>query len=242
MNKIKIGIVEDENIIADDLQILLEEIGYLCPEPCSNYKEAIIMLSDEVPELVLLDINLAGKPDGIRIAQFIRATMNMPFIFLTANSDMETVNMAKDTRPDAYLVKPFQKADLHTAIEIALHNFNYNRQQQSATQEKKVNTSDLFIKDGEYFFRVPLDEILYISSEHVYVAIHTLQRKFLVRAALQGYIEQLDPSIFVRVHRSYVANVKKIEKINSQNVIVNNTEIPISKHYRDDLHKMLNLA
>ena len=238
---IKIGIVEDEAIIADDLQDLLISMGYACPDPCVNFKTAIAMLQAEAPDLVLLDINLYGKPDGIRIASYIRANLNIPFIFLTANTDADTVAMAKETRPDAYLVKPFQKADLYTAIEIALYNFNYNKRTAPRNSKSALNDT-LFIKDGDYFHKVNVDDILYLSSEHVYVTVHTAQRKFLVRTSMQEYLEHFDPSLFVRVHRSHVVNIKQINKINSNCVYIGTDEVPMSKNHREDLLKMLNLS
>jgi DNA-binding LytR/AlgR family response regulator len=236
----KIGIVEDESIIADDLAILLEDIGYHCTEPCSNYTDAVAMLHSELPDLVLLDIMLFGKPDGIRLAHYVRNHRNIPVIFLTANSDEVTLAEAKLARPDAFLVKPFQKASLHTAIEVALHNFNFNN-------SNKVNTHSsllkdiLFIKEGEYFHKIAFEDILYLSSEHVYVTVHTTKRKFLVRATMQEYLVNFDPAVFFRVHRGYVANLKKIDKINSSHIIIDNMEVPLSKQYRHELQALLNL-
>jgi two-component system, LytTR family, response regulator LytT len=241
MNKITIGIVEDESIIADDLQALLQDMDYICPEPCGNYNDAIAMIEQKKPDIVILDINLHGKPDGIRIAHYVRENYCIPFIFLTANSDAETVNKAKETRPNAYLVKPFQKADLYTSIEIAIHNFKHTDSKESYPKKKLV-TNALFIKEGAYFHKVPFDEILYLNSEHVYVTVHTLNKKFLVRTSMQEYLENFDPSEFVRVHRSFVANLNKIEKINSHNIIVSGNEIPISKNHREELLRLLHLG
>ncbi|MCF8448535.1 MAG: LytTR family transcriptional regulator DNA-binding domain-containing protein [Taibaiella sp.] len=241
MNRITIGIVEDESIIADDLQALLEDMGYLCPDPCASYNDAVEMIEQKKPDIVILDINLFGKPEGIRIAQHIRENYCIPFIFLTANSDCETVTKAKETRPDAYLVKPFQKADLYTSIEIALHNFKHSDLKEKSPKKKLIKNA-LFIKEGDYFHKVPFDEIIYLNSEHVYVTVHTVNKKFLVRTSMQEYLENFDPSEFVRVHRSYVANLNKIEKINSHNIIVSGNEIPISKNHRDELLKMLHLG
>lgn len=238
---IKIGIVEDESIIADDLQDLLLSMGYVCPDAAINYKTAIAMLQAENPDLALLDINLYGKPDGIKIASYIRANMNIPFIFLTANTDASTVALARETRPDAYLVKPFQKADLYTAIEIALYNFNYNNKATSKSTQSRLNDI-LFIKEGDYFHKVAVNDILYLSSEHVYVTVHTAQRKFLVRTSMQEYLDNFDPAQFIRVHRSHVVNIKRVDKINSNCVYIGGNELPMTKNHRDELLKMLNLS
>ncbi len=240
MSKIKVGIVEDEVIIADDIQLLLEQLEYDVLQPCENYEEAVAMLQNEQPDLVILDVNLGEQKDGIDIAKYIRSNMNIPFIFLTANSDIATVTRAKVTNPNAYLVKPFNKSDLFTAIEVALFNFNTIKPP-TQEKEKKILKKAVFIKDGEYFIKVPFDEILYLSSEHVYVVVHTKQRKYLVRTTMQEYIDSFDADLFFRIHRSYVANLEKIEKINSTSILVGGEELPISKNYRESLLNLLNI-
>lgn len=242
MNPIKIGIVEDEVIIADDIQSLLTEIGYVCPEPCSDYYEAIRMLEEDRPDLVLLDINLGKEKNGIDIAEYIRAKLKLPFIFLTANSDESTVARAKMTSPDAYLVKPFDKSDLYAAIEIALYNFNNARNEVMSSPAAIIPHNFIFVKDGDYFHKVMHDDVLFFASEHVYITLHTTQRKYLVRATVQDYIDSLNNKAFFRVHRSFVVNVNHIDKINTSTIIVGEHEIPLSKNYREDLLKLLGIS
>jgi len=239
---IKIGIVEDEAIIADDLAALLEEMGYKCPEPASNYEAAVAMLQSFEPDMVLVDINLSGRPDGLKVAKYITEKLSKPFIFLTANSDPETVASAREFRPSAYLVKPFQKADIYTAIEIALYNFHNERKLQREIPASKLVTDALFVRDGDYFNKVRFDDIVYLSSEHVYVTIHTQQKKYLVRSTMQEYLENFDPALFVRVHRSYVVNLKWIERINTQTLTAGGVEIPVSRPLRDELLRRLRIG
>ena len=129
MNTLTIGVVEDEMIIADNLCNTLKKIGYQHTQPVSSYATAIEMLEKEKPDLVLLDIQIKGAKDGIEVAHYIREHYDIPFIFLTANSDPATVERAKQTHPNAYLSKPFTKDDLFTAIEICMHNFSDHREQ-----------------------------------------------------------------------------------------------------------------
>ena len=98
-NKITIGIVEDEMVIARTIEHTLDELGYAHCGPACTYGEAMELLEEEKPDLLLLDINLAGKKDGIDVAEKIRQLYQMPFIFLTANSDMATIERAKKVRP-----------------------------------------------------------------------------------------------------------------------------------------------
>jgi DNA-binding response OmpR family regulator len=116
---IKIGIVEDELLIAEKVKIILTDIGYKVCEPVSNYDAALEMIKAEKPDFLLLDVNLGKEKDGIDIARVINEQFFLPFIFLTANSDKLTIDRAKEVRPYAYLVKPFTKEELFAAIEIA---------------------------------------------------------------------------------------------------------------------------
>ena len=235
MPETKIGIVEDEIIIADGIRSVLQGMHYVVPEPCCDYKEAIAMLQTEQPDLVLLDINLGDtEQDGIAVARYIRDKLDMPLIFLTANSDAGTLARAKTVTPNAFIVKPFQREDLYAAIEIAMHNF-YS----AGIAKGKPTREYIFIKDGAQFHKVNFDDILFVESDHVYVNVHTARRKYLVRTSLQQYMEELDDNIFVRIHRGYIVNKHKIDSVNSTHLTVANKELPISKKYREELLKQL---
>ena len=103
-------------------------------------------------------------------------------------------------------------------------------------------TDALFVRDGEYFNKVRFDDIVYLSSEHVYVTIHTQQKKYLVRSTMQEYLENFDPALFMRVHRSYVVNLKWIERINTQTLTAGGFDIPVSRPLRDELLRRLRIG
>lgn len=241
---IKVGIVEDEVIIADNIYGLLQEMGYSPCEPCSSYDETVRLLNSEKPDVMLLDINLTRGKSGIDVAEYIRKNIHIPFIFLTANSDRNTLDKAKTTKPNAYLVKPFQKADLYAAIELATYNFT--TQKDELPQQSKADSFEdkgyLFIKDGNYFYKVKTEDILYLSSDHVYLTIHTTERKYLVRGSMQEYLSKLSPERFVRIHRSYAVNVDKVNKINSVYIELNGEKLPMSRTHRDNLMEALHLV
>ena len=106
MSTLKIGIVEDELIIANLIANTLKKIGYQTTKIASTYNEALEMLDAEKPDVVLLDIQIKGSKDGIELAHTINTNYNIPFIFLTANADAATLERAKATNPPAFLVLP----------------------------------------------------------------------------------------------------------------------------------------
>jgi PAS domain S-box-containing protein len=117
----RILIVEDERIVALDLGATLNYLGYTVTASVSTGEAAITESVRLRPDLVLMDIRLAGEIDGIQAAEAIRKQVDIPVIYLTAHSDDPTLARARNSGPFGYLVKPFKAPDLHCAIEIALH-------------------------------------------------------------------------------------------------------------------------
>jgi CheY-like chemotaxis protein len=114
-------IVEDERIVAKDLQRMLESLGYSVAGIASSGEDAVRKADECRPGLILMDIRLGGALDGIEAAGMIREQSDMPIIYLTAFSDAETVKRAKATRPSGYITKPFRATDLRCAIELAVN-------------------------------------------------------------------------------------------------------------------------
>jgi DNA-binding LytR/AlgR family response regulator len=124
MTPIKIMIVEDEIIVAKDIQRILKKLGYEAFDPIPNGKKALDSIEKLKPDLVLLDINLKNSDlDGIQVAEQIQEHYKLPFIFLTAFSDKHTLERAKLTEPYGYIIKPFEESDIRTAIEIAHYKY-----------------------------------------------------------------------------------------------------------------------
>jgi two-component system, response regulator PdtaR len=119
--KIKIFIVEDEIILANDLKQQLEKLGYLVVGIASNGKDAIKKTEEINPDLILMDIVLRGDLDGIETARKIREIYDIPFIYLTSYYDDEILIRAKNTYPYGYITKPYADVGVHAAIQIALH-------------------------------------------------------------------------------------------------------------------------
>ena len=117
----RILVVEDESIVALDIQERLEALGYEVPTPVAAGEKAIVQAGLLRPDLVLMDIQLQGRMDGIEAADHIRRQFGIPVIYLTANADHRTVERAKFTEPFAYVIKPFEERELHTTIEVALY-------------------------------------------------------------------------------------------------------------------------
>lgn len=244
MSKVKILVVEDEIVIADNICFMLEELGYFVYEPVINYTEAVQFLQNENPDLLILDIQLAGSKDGIDLAWYLKENYQIPFIFLTSNADAQTIERAKKLAPPGYLVKPFVKADLYTSIELALYNFYGESIGQNEKLDKDYNyilTDSLFVKSKSLFYKVKMDDIIYLKAEHVYVELNLNSgKKHLIRNSMNAFCQKM-PDNFFRVHRSYAINIKHLDAINTSYVIVADEQIPIGKSYREDLLKQIRI-
>ncbi|MCM5663539.1 LytR/AlgR family response regulator transcription factor [Galbibacter mesophilus] len=246
---IKILIVEDNVIIADDIQSMLEDIGYEIVANVVDYESAVEALKENHVDLALVDIVLASKKTGIDFGKYVRENYNIPFIFVTSNSDKATVENAKSVTPNGYLVKPFEQQDLFTSIEIALSNFNSDpapkeRPSEVDDENKLVSNSvlrnSIFVKKNQHYYRIPFDEIQYVKADNVYLEVYTADKQFLVRSALKDYLEKLPSSQFYRAHKSYIVNIDQIEAINTKDIMINGKSIPISKEFREFILSNMN--
>lgn len=245
---IKILIVEDNVIIADDMQSMLEEIGYEIVDNVIVYEQAVEVLKNNQVDLVLIDIILASDKTGIDLGKHIRDNYNIPFIFVTSNSDRATVENAKTVKPDGYLVKPFEQQDLYTSIEIALSNFNYSKKENSKEIDEagesftsnSVLKDSIFVKKQHLYYRIQFSDIQFIKADNVYLEVNTADKKFLVRSPLKDYLEKLPQNKFYRAHKSYIVNVDHIDAINSKDIMINNNLIPISKDFKEFILSSMN--
>lgn len=247
---IKILIVEDNVIIADDMQSMLEEIGYEIVDNVIVYEQAVEVLKSQQVDLVLIDIILASDKTGIDLGKHIRENYDIPFIFVTSNSDRATVENAKTVKPNGYLVKPFEQQDLYTSIEIALSNFIYGKQNTGGNLNEDINEDvpmsnsilkdSIFVKKQHLYYRIQFGDIQFIKADNVYLEVNTVDKKFLVRSPLKDYLEKLPKKKFYRAHKSYIVNVDHIDAINSKDIMINNTLIPISKDFKEFIISAMN--
>ena len=245
---IKILIVEDNVIIADDIQSQLEEIGYTIVDNVIDYEQAVEALQKNKVDLVLIDIILASQKTGIDLGRHIRSNYNIPFIFVTSNSDRATVEKAKDVKPNGYLVKPFEQQDLYTSIEIAISNFDYDEPNDASNEDSEedkvisnaVLKDSIFVKKQHLYYRIHFSDIQFIKADNVYLEINTDGKKYLVRSALKDYLEKLPPDKFYRAHKSYIVNLDHIQAINSKDIMISGELIPISKEFREFILSSMN--
>ena len=146
----QILIVEDEIIIAEGLQRKLKTMGYAVPVTVSSGEEAITKIKENSPDLVLMDIVIHGKMDGIETAGQIHSLFDVPVVYLTAYADEKTLQRAKITEPFGYLIKPFKERELQITIEIALYKHE---------MEKKLRESERILREKNQWLIAVIESI-----------------------------------------------------------------------------------
>ena len=116
-------IVEDETLIAEELRQRLSRLGFTVIAAVGSGEEGVAIAAREHPDLVLMDIRLSGKKDGIQAAREIREQVDVPIVYLTAHSDHLTVERVKKTEHDGFILKPFLRRELQSTIEMAMHRY-----------------------------------------------------------------------------------------------------------------------
>lgn len=365
MKKTKILVVEDEAIVAKDIQNTLIKLGYDVPATASSSVTAFQKVEELKPDLVFLDIKLKGDIDGIEIAEQIKKAYKIPVIFLTSFVDKTTLDRAKVTEPYGYIVKPFNETDLQTTVEMALYKFSRdteirdnhqrfanalttlneaiiitdtdckitflnpkaetitgfnnevasgielfkimkieNESSQPVNQEEMVRMMNIpqisnlrnstvtisrdnsvlstdiisspirdendllignallirnrsehgalptgpnaelplvnqviqnyfFVKKGSMLVKVFLDNIQWIQAMDNYVIIQTNQDQFVIHSTMKDVEAKLPSEKFMRVHRSYIIPLEKINVLDENTVVITDKTIPIGKSYRD---------
>lgn len=230
MSKIRVLVVEDSALIAEDIAYKLGKHHFDVLQIFDRGEDALEYLKKNEPDLVLLDIRLAGALDGISTGYIIQNTYSLPIIYLSDLADAETLHRAKQTRPSNYLTKPFNEADLVRAIDLAFSNFSLQR-----TSAPAKKTDHIFIKTENSFIRVSLSDILFLHADRSYCNIVTDDKTYVQSLSMNHVFEQINNEDFIRIHRSYVVNIHKVAAIEGNIVKVGKHAIEMSKSMRDEL-------
>ena len=226
-----IFIIEDELLIAEMLKEMLLDLNYNVVGIANNYDGAVEFLSqNQKPYLCLVDINLESEKNGFDLVKIIKEQYQIPFIFLTSYSDKKTIQEAVSYEPEAYIIKPFKNNDLFTTIEIAKKKISL------ITEIDKT----YIIKDGNQSVKIKLNDILWLKSDNIYVEIMVLNKKYILRQSLDGFLEEINASFIIRTHRSYAINLNHLKAINGSDLIVGNDVIPLSRRNKEEVIQLFN--
>jgi DNA-binding LytR/AlgR family response regulator len=236
---VKILVVEDEMLIGAKISMLLTNLGYEVTGILPRGEDALINVEENKPDIIILDINLKGKIDGIETAAILQRK-NIPVIYLTANSDEATFNRAKQTKPTAFISKPFKQLDLQRAIELTIVHLaetDSSAVEPTEVQEEQpfILIDRIFVRYGGRMVKIMLMDILYMEADRNYSRIFTREKEFVLSVTLKYIEEKLRIPFFMRIHRSYLVNMMHIDQVLEADVMIGKKAIPLGTGMREKL-------
>jgi DNA-binding LytR/AlgR family response regulator len=237
MQAIRVLIVEDKMLISEDISSVLTTAGMTVVGMCTTGEEAIEISKREVPDIIIMDIQLAGALDGVSAAHAITQSQAAAIIYLSEYTDKNIVDRAKRTYPANFLTKPFTPDELVRAVDIAVNNAN----RENAAKDKHHVSGNLFVRtDNQAYVKVPLNSIAYLKAGRAYCSLVTDDKVYILSNSLRHYHEQLDKD-FIRVHRSYVVNINRITAMEGNVIKLGKHEVMTTKDYRDELTRFVKI-
>ncbi len=236
-NKVDVLLLEDDLDQAKAIEESLLKSGFGVAGIATNLKQAYGLYYSVKPDVVLVDIYIQNRPDGIVFAETINSNeeTRKPLLFLTNIMDQQTFNEAMKTNPYSYLLKPFHELELKYAIQLAIEKFandlgSLSLGAYSATYANKF----FFVKTGNNLKRVSLLEIEYFAVTGRYIDIFTKKKKFTIQWSIKKLLTVLPKNRFLRIHRNYIVNVNLIDEVNTLDNEVRFGEqfLPISRRFK----------
>lgn len=225
----RIFIVEDEQDFAENLELLLINSGHTVIGIEENGEQALDRILDSNPDLILMDVMLSGKIDGIELSKLLRKKSKVPIIFISAYSDPKYLERISEVVYDSFILKPFTKDVLTATINLSIFKSNKEK------DDKKL----LRIRDKGLLIHLKEEEIVMLIADGLYTKIYTTNRQYVIREILKSVTSKLSEKQFIRIHKSYLVNLKFITAFNAKEVYLGDHVIPIRRGYFKELGEIL---
>lgn len=228
--------VDDEPLALNLIEDFVKKIPFLTYiKSCKNAFEAIEIIQKEKIDLIFVDINM---PDVSGI-ELIKNIENKPLVIFTTAYSEYAIQGFELSAVD-YLIKPFLFERFFKAVNKAYELFNLKNKKTNSITEINTFTKDyIFVKADYSSVKILLSDILYIEGLKDYVKIHTKEKRILTLITMKKIEEKLPSSNFIRVHRSFIVALDKIESIQRHRIIMNNNRIPVGDSYKTDFYKRI---
>lgn len=249
--QIKVLIVEDQDGFAQLIQLMLEELKLEQIYKAHTMGKAWALFEEERPDLCLIDIELSEKKqEGIILAEQIRKVAPaLPIIFLTEHYNEEMYERCRHVSPSSFMNKELSRLKLYQAVDLAMMN-SLQVSQQAPSQEEQAHTSEtkapwidnqhFFFKVGDVYKHIAVKDIAFFYSKGKMTFARVNKRNFPTNVQLKTLEDELQPQ-FLRIHKSYLVNVKTIDSINLKDSLIEIAEerLPIGYAYRKDFMNRL---
>lgn len=239
---IKILILEDDLVQATHLAQNIRKLGYTVSGIENNGEKAVRHFQQHRPELVLVDIGLNGELNGIEAVTRMQEIQEVKAIFLTGNTGQDYFEDAKATHPFAFINKPFQPVELQRTLALAAEQIQYELEKPTTESDPAATflKDRIFVRSQNKLVKILFDDIYYVEAERNYAKIYTKNDSILVVCPLKMLDQKLPSQEFIRIHRSYLVNINKLDAVADTFLEINKKKLPISKQHKQELLKNLN--
>jgi two-component system, LytTR family, response regulator LytT len=248
MAALNILIVEDEFLVAADIEESLLSLGYKVQNCVASGLGAIAEVEKNLPDIILMDIVLKGEMNGIEAATIINQKHNVPIIYLTANADIGTVEKAKVSLPYGYIIKPFTEKELQTNIEIARFKFENDIKSKIESDQfnkffelGKQDKQQLIVDSEKGLEKISIPDVYYIEQDGDECQIHLLQESIVVKRSLAELERRFPSDVFIRVSNDHLVNTGKIFMAKFPEIIIADkmSVITVEDKYKELLESRL---
>lgn len=245
MKEERILIVEDDVNISENIEEILQLLGYVNIDIANSANQAIKVVKKYRPDMVFMDIKLKGDKDGIELGEIIQQMVDAPIVYVTSYSDPAIIERAKRTHPAGFIVKPFNSNDIHAMVEIVLYNQRTRpvlSEGGSLTETSPYLVTDaVYIKADNSFERVDYKDIYYVEANGNMVTIFTKNRNFTIRKSMKDMEEKLPSNLFLRVQKSYIVQLAQIENFNTKEINLKTGDVvQVGRQYYNSFLAKLN--
>jgi DNA-binding LytR/AlgR family response regulator len=226
-------IVDDNKIARATLKQLASQVSDITiTGECTNAMEAHNLLQEQPADVLLLDIEMPGMT-GLELTKSLDS--KRPIIIFTTSKKEYAVEAFELNVAD-YIVKPVTPARFIQAIDRAREILESNKEEVRLEEEEFI-----FIRDSSIVRRLRIEDILFVEAMGDYVKLHTAQKFFTIHTTLKAVEERLQATKFLRVHRSYIIAVNKIDTVRDGTLVINGKSVPVADAYRASLNKRMNV-
>jgi DNA-binding LytR/AlgR family response regulator len=230
--------VDDEPMARDVIRRYIEKVPILqLMGECGNAIDAMVFMHNDPVDLIFLDIRMPHLSG----TDFVKSLRNIPkVIFTTAHKEYALEGFELDVVD--YLLKPIRIDRFLRAVSKA---FPQKKEELTAnnptgiSQDKKINSGFIYLRADRKMFKVMLEDILYIESSGDYLKVFTQNSSILTRQTISSIEAMLSDNEFIRIHRSFIVSIKKIDSYTHEIVAIGKKELPIGKFYLNSFLKLL---
>jgi len=230
-------VVEDEPHFQEAINIYLKEIGFLNVLLASNIEAALSLFKAHHPNIALINVEIGmDEMAGIHLAASFNALRKIPIIFITSNYNSAIYEEAKKVNPIAFINKEISVLKLKQVIELGLINSKKTPKNPTPIQEDSFH-EEIFVKIGNVLKKFFLADISWFGVDGKYAYAQSDGKRFPLSLSLKDLEEKLGQRDFLRIHQSYMVNIRKIESVNpvKNTLIVEGKELPLGRSFKKRL-------